>query len=412
MTNEQVNYSTFTEEYKEKAAELFKLKKYRESLEFLDKILEIDSNNFEILCDKGNVCYAMGSDQYENGYHEFGKDGIKCAQKCFLKAYQINNRYSRALKGLAKCYLSSPGHIWGLEKTTIGIGLGWINDAIENDSSDDEAWHILSGILLKLDRIEEAENAINKAIELNNNSAEYFHTKTVIYIHKKETENALKTIEIALKIEPNNPLFWKTKGVIQYYDKKYIEAIFFTNKAIELDPYFKKAIEDRNNAINKLKETGLSKSDINKMVAAFKYSLFSSQKDVQESSNYSIIDIDSMNGYQFELFLRSMFAEMGYDVKHTPLSGDQGADLVIEKAGARIVVQAKNQISKVGNKAIQEAVAAIKYYNANRAMVITNNEFTQSAIELAHHNNVDLIDRLKLQHLIEILRISKNSDGI
>ena len=41
-------------------------------------------------------------------------------------------------------------------------------------------------------------------------------------------------------------------------------------------------------------------------------------------------------------------------------------------------------------------------------MVVTNNNFTQSAIDLANLNHVELMDREKLQHLIEILRIPKN----
>ena len=56
-------------------------------------------------------------------------------------------------------------------------------------------------------------------------------------------------------------------------------------------------------------------------------------------------------------------------------------------------MQAKRYTSKVSNKAIQEASAAIKYYNANSAIVITNNYFTQSAIDLASANRIELWDR-------------------
>jgi restriction system protein len=40
-----------------------------------------------------------------------------------------------------------------------------------------------------------------------------------------------------------------------------------------------------------------------------------------------------------------------------------------------------------------EAVAGMKYYNANKCMVITNSTFTKSAQELAKVNNVELWDR-------------------
>ena len=58
---------------------------------------------------------------------------------------------------------------------------------------------------------------------------------------------------------------------------------------------------------------------------------------------------------------------MGYHVIHTPLSNDQGADLIVEKFSVKTVVQAKNWAKNVDNSGIQEAVAAIKHYDAQRA---------------------------------------------
>jgi len=410
MIDENINNSTILLEYHEKAVELFKQKKYNESLEFLDKALKVDPFNIEILCDKGNVCYAMGSEKYEDGYHETSKHMIEEAHYHFAQAHKHNNKFPRALNGLGKCSHFKTRFNLIRQNIQLETALQWIDEAIKNDPSNTDSWQHKSAILLELGKLNEAKNAIDKAIDLDKDDAEVFHTKAVIYTHCKDYDDAQKAIDFALKIEPKNARFWKTKGVIYYAQKKYIETIFFCNKAIELDPYNKKAIEDRNNAINRLKETGLSKTDINKLVSSYQHSIQSFQKETQNGLNYSIADIDSMNGYQFELFLQSMFSEMGYHVIHTPLTGDQGADLIVEKSGEKIVIQAKNQTSNVGNKAIQEVVAAIKYYNASRAMVVTNNNFTQSAIDLAKLNQVELMDRGKLQHLIEILRIPKKQD--
>ena len=410
MIDGNVNNSIILLEYHEKAVELFKQRKYEESLVFLDKALEIDPSNIEILCDKGNVCYAMGSEKYEDGYHETSKQLIEEAHYHFAQAHKYYNNFPRALNGLSKCSHFKVRFNLIRQNIQLETALQWIDEAIKNDPCNTDSWQQKSAILLESGKLNEAKNAIDKAIDLEKDDAEVFHTKAVIYTHCKDYDDAQKAIDLALKIEPKNACFWKTKGFIYYAQKKYIETIFFCNKAIELDPYFKKAIEDRNNAINRLKETGLSKTDINKLVSSYQHSIQSFQKETQNGLNYSIADIDSMNGYQFELFLQSMFSEMGYHVIHTPLTGYQGADLIVEKSGEKIVIQAKNQTSNVGNKAIQEAVAAIKYYNANRAMVVTNNNFTQSAIDLAKLNQVELMDRGKLQHLIEILRIPKKHD--
>ena len=51
-------------------------------------------------------------------------------------------------------------------------------------------------------------------------------------------------------------------------------------------------------------------------------------------------------------------------------------------------------------KAIQEVVGSIKYYNCEKGMVVTTSTFTSSALELAKANNIELIDGEKLEDLI------------
>lgn len=111
--------------------------------------------------------------------------------------------------------------------------------------------------------------------------------------------------------------------------------------------------------------------------------------------------IDSMDGYEFEKFLKELFSRMGYEVMHTQLSGDQGADLVVIKHGQKTVVQAKRFSGSVGNGAVQEVVGAIKFYKADKGMVVTNSEYTASARKLALANNVELINGAILSNWID-----------
>lgn len=113
-----------------------------------------------------------------------------------------------------------------------------------------------------------------------------------------------------------------------------------------------------------------------------------------------IEDIDSMDGHQFEKVLEALFASMGYSVQPTSQTGDQGADIIVEKLGVRSVVQAKRYSDSVGNKAIQEAVGAKAHYKCSEAIVVTNNQFTRQARELAASNTVELWDRVELTKLM------------
>lgn len=106
-------------------------------------------------------------------------------------------------------------------------------------------------------------------------------------------------------------------------------------------------------------------------------------------------------GTEFELYLKKLYIRLGYIVELTKTTGDQGADLILYKDGLKTVVQAKFYSSKVGNKAVQEVVGAIKFYDADYGIVVTNNLFTKSAIELAEVNNIELIDKSRLDELRE-----------
>ena len=126
-----------------------------------------------------------------------------------------------------------------------------------------------------------------------------------------------------------------------------------------------------------------------------------------DNEGFSIYEVDKLSGSEFEVFTKLLFEKIGYQSYKTKHSGDQGADLILKKFGEVTVVQAKRQNNKVTNRAIQEVVASISHYNADKGTVITNNQFTDSAVKLAKSNNIKLIDRSKLIDLIYKYPIKK-----
>lgn len=112
--------------------------------------------------------------------------------------------------------------------------------------------------------------------------------------------------------------------------------------------------------------------------------------------------VDKLSGRAFEKYLRAQFRHLGYRVVLTGLSHDYGADLIIKKRGEKIVVQAKRYEKNVGIAAVQEAVGSIAYYDADRAMVVTNSGFTKSARSLAKQNDVELWGRYEIQKRFKI----------
>lgn len=110
--------------------------------------------------------------------------------------------------------------------------------------------------------------------------------------------------------------------------------------------------------------------------------------------NSPMSKVDKMDGHEFEEYLMAHFQTLGYKCKNVGKNGhDFGVDLVISRGGDSIAVQAKRYSSHVGIKAVQEVVSGQGYYGTNKAMVVTNNEFTASARALADKCNVILWDR-------------------
>lgn len=193
----------------------------------------------------------------------------------------------------------------------------------------------------------------------------------------------------------------------EYIKEKFLNEIkLFRNNSEKIIEYY---IENYSN-INEYKEIlldilNIDEYTLNNLIENKTKELelenFENKLKDKNSKNYSIKDIDSMSGYDFEKFLKELFQKMNYNVHHTTLSNDQGADLVIEKLNIKIVVQAKRQQNPVGNKAVQEVSASMKHYKCDKAIVVSNNYYTKSAISLAKSNEVELWDREKLIKLID-----------
>jgi len=190
--------------------------------------------------------------------------------------------------------------------------------------------------------------------------------------------------EKILSTEPKTPKDYAL-AFLELYGEQYMQHIYL------LEELFLEKFPNEILDTNKILETNKEELDAK---------LFENNLLSETTEQISIEKLRLLNGYEFEKFIGHLFQKMGYLVEELPLSGDQGADLLLTKFGEKTVVQAKHYTHKVSNKAIQEVVAAIKYYRARKAIVITTAEFTKSAYKLAKANEVELIDKHLLRELV------------
>ena len=100
---------------------------------------------------------------------------------------------------------------------------------------------------------------------------------------------------------------------------------------------------------------------------------------------------EGMTPIEFEGACAAVLRSLGWNASATQGSGDQGADVIATKDGRRLVIQCKLYTGVVGNKSIQEVIAARIFYKADLAVVVCNSAFTKSATTLATASGVETL---------------------
>lgn len=112
--------------------------------------------------------------------------------------------------------------------------------------------------------------------------------------------------------------------------------------------------------------------------------------------------LDEMEGLDFEYYCAELLEYHGFvDVEVTKGSGDYGIDILAEKDGVTYAIQCKRYQAPVGVKAVQEAYAGRDYYDRMVGCVLTNQYFTQPAVEAAKKLKILLWDRGYLESMME-----------
>ena len=113
-------------------------------------------------------------------------------------------------------------------------------------------------------------------------------------------------------------------------------------------------------------------------------------------------DMDLMEGHEFEYYCADLLRQAGFlEVEVTRGSGDYGVDILAELGGVTYAVQCKRYDSPVGVKAVQEVYAGRDYYDRMVGVVMTNQYFTQPAVEVARKLKILLWDRGYLESMLE-----------
>lgn len=117
--------------------------------------------------------------------------------------------------------------------------------------------------------------------------------------------------------------------------------------------------------------------------------------------DYSLYDLDNMDGIDFERLTCDILVANGFEIaENTQASVDFGVDVLAVKDNISYAIQCKRYSSPVGIEAVQQVYAGRAYYECHVAVVLTNQYFTSSARKLADKIGVVLWDRDMLYDLL------------
>lgn len=117
----------------------------------------------------------------------------------------------------------------------------------------------------------------------------------------------------------------------------------------------------------------------------------------------------SLSGRDFETEMARLYKLAGYTVETTPVSGDQGADLLLRKDGELIVVQCKRQDKPVGPHIVRDLYGTMHHFQASRASLDATGGFTKAVRQYVRGKPIELHD---LDYILSMQeRLSRKSES-
>lgn len=124
----------------------------------------------------------------------------------------------------------------------------------------------------------------------------------------------------------------------------------------------------------------------------------------------------SINPRLFEETVGSIFRDLGWGVKVTAYSGDDGIDAFLEKDGQTIGVQVKRYRSKIQVEQIRSLAGALVLNGLTKGIFVTTSSFQRGAAATAERlatngYAIELIDSHKLFDALKIAQRERYSSG-
>lgn len=155
--------------------------------------------------------------------------------------------------------------------------------------------------------------------------------------------------------------------------------------------------------LSRLGKLDIAPEEAMKALAAFGLSAGPAARTASPSR---IDDLNALSGIEFERLITGLLLKMGFRAEMTRSTGDGGIDVIAHLQtpliGGRYLIQCKRFTNTlVGAPMIREFYGAVEAdRKALKGIFITTSGFTDQAQEFAHNLPLELIDGVRLRHLL------------
>lgn len=200
----------------------YELKIYDESIEYLNKAIELNPYDSKAYNNLGLAYYAIK--EYDKSLNYFNY------------SLSLNNKDSKTYNNRGTCKEKLKDYKGAIED---------YNEAIKLNPNLSEAYNNRGNTQRILNNINSSIRDFDKAIELNPNNSEAYNNRGLVKKQLKDYEGALKDYNEAIKLNPNKAEFYNNKGVLIKDLNKLNDALSDFDKAIELNPNYSEAYFNR-----------------------------------------------------------------------------------------------------------------------------------------------------------------------
>lgn len=228
--------------------------------------------------------------------------------------------------------------------------------------------------------------------------------KVLIEIEKEALKTKKVDLQLAKKKEIKRELWKQHKPeILEVLNEHKPKLLSNLRKSYQIDEYGAIKKDDRNEEIHrflksvkliqKSRKIGLSK--VQGLIKTW------ATNEIRKTSISTPLPED---GIDFEYWVADRLREYDWEAQVTQGSGDQGVDVIAGQGNLRIAVQCKLYQGSVGNKAVQETLSGMLFFDLDRGVVISTGKYTRSAQELADKNKILLLSPQDIPSVLELLQ--------